>query len=107
MTGEQLRTRLDYPDWALGRLLEALAPLTPEQFTRDLGSSFRSLRDTVAHTTTKRIWSGHAPARCGAGEAHGSDRVLPVEGRAALKRAGHHLRAPGVSVVSIRFPSRI
>jgi uncharacterized damage-inducible protein DinB len=30
-------------------MLDACAALAPEQFTRDLGSSFRSVRDTLAH----------------------------------------------------------
>jgi len=30
-------------------VLDAVAPLTPEQFTRDMGNSFRSVRDTLAH----------------------------------------------------------
>jgi uncharacterized damage-inducible protein DinB len=49
MNIEDLRTFYDYNSWANHRTLESCAPLTPEQFTRDLGSSFRSLRDTLAH----------------------------------------------------------
>ena len=43
------RTLYDFNSWANRRTLEACAALTPEQFTRDLGSSFRSVRDTLAH----------------------------------------------------------
>ncbi|HXJ15932.1 MAG TPA: DinB family protein [Candidatus Polarisedimenticolia bacterium] len=43
------RTLYDFNSWANRRTLEASAALTPEQFTRDLGSSFRSVRDTLAH----------------------------------------------------------
>ena len=49
MTFEDLRTLLDYHYWARDRLLAALDPLSPEEFTRDLGSSFKSIRDTAAH----------------------------------------------------------
>lgn len=49
MTLQDLRALLDYHYWARDRLLDALEPLRPEQFTRDLGSSFTSIRDTVAH----------------------------------------------------------
>jgi uncharacterized damage-inducible protein DinB len=49
MTFEDLRTLLDYHYWARDRVLAAVEPLTQEQFTRDLGSSFRSIRDTLAH----------------------------------------------------------
>jgi len=53
-----LRTLLDYHYWARDRLLEALEPLTPEQLARDLGSSFRSIRDTVAHIYAAE-WAWH------------------------------------------------
>jgi uncharacterized damage-inducible protein DinB len=49
MTIDDLRTMLDYHYWARDRMLDALSPLAPEQFTRDLGNSFRSIRDTVVH----------------------------------------------------------
>ena len=44
-----LRTLVDYHYWARDRLLDGVSVLTPEQFTRDMGSSFRSVRDTCAH----------------------------------------------------------
>jgi hypothetical protein len=47
MTSQDLKTLLDYHYWARDRVLAALEPLTLEQYTRDLGSSFRSVRDTV------------------------------------------------------------
>ncbi len=49
MTPEEVRLLYDYNSWANRRTLDACAPLAPEQFTRDMGSSFRSVRDTLAH----------------------------------------------------------
>ena len=49
VTPELLRTLFQYNQWADRRLLDACSPLTNEQFTRDLGSSFRSVRDTLVH----------------------------------------------------------
>jgi uncharacterized damage-inducible protein DinB len=46
---ETLRTLYEYDAWANQRMLGACAALTPEQFSRDLRSSFPSLRDTVTH----------------------------------------------------------
>jgi len=40
---------LDYHYWAQERVFEAVEPLAPEQFTRDLGNSFPSVRDTLVH----------------------------------------------------------
>lgn len=49
MTPQDVRTLIDYNYWATHRVLDAVAALTAEQFTRDLGSSFRSVRDTLSH----------------------------------------------------------
>ena len=57
---------LDYHYWARDRLLDALEPLAPEQLNRDLGSSFKSIRDTIVHTYAAEWawhsrWQGHSP----------------------------------------------
>jgi uncharacterized damage-inducible protein DinB len=49
MTLADLNVWLDYHYWARDVLLEAVAPLSSEQFTRPVESSFKSVRDTVAH----------------------------------------------------------
>jgi uncharacterized damage-inducible protein DinB len=64
---DDLRTLLDYHYWARDRVLAAAGGLTPEQFTRDLGSSFKSVRDTLAHTYSAewawyQRWRGTPPA---------------------------------------------
>ena len=61
-----LRLLIDYHYWARDRVLDASAALTPAQFTRDLGSSFRSVRDTLAHLYSaewawRERWRGHSP----------------------------------------------
>jgi uncharacterized damage-inducible protein DinB len=49
MTREQLRLLFSYNQWANRRVIEACAALTEEQFVKELGSSFSSVRDTLAH----------------------------------------------------------
>ncbi|HKW89949.1 MAG TPA: DinB family protein [Candidatus Acidoferrales bacterium] len=49
MTLEEVRTLYDFNAWANHRVLDACAPLTPEQFSRDLKSSFPSVRATLEH----------------------------------------------------------
>ncbi len=49
MNLQDLRTLLDFHYWARDRVLDAVGALTPEQFTRDMGSSFSSIRDTLVH----------------------------------------------------------
>jgi uncharacterized damage-inducible protein DinB len=66
MNLQDLRTLLDYHCWARDRVLAAAEALTPEQFTRDMGSSFRSVRDTLVHTYSAEWawcsrWQGTSP----------------------------------------------
>jgi len=66
MTVQDLQTMLDYHYWARDRLLDAVAALTPEQYTRDLGSSFKSIRETVTHIYAAEWawyerWRGRSP----------------------------------------------
>ncbi len=57
MTPEQVRLLFDYNAWANHRVLDSCAPLTVEQFTRPLGSSFSSVRDTLVHIVgTEWVW---------------------------------------------------
>jgi uncharacterized damage-inducible protein DinB len=58
MTCDDLRLLIDYHYWARDRVLDAVAALTPEQFMQPLGSSFSSVRDTIAHICdAERIWT--------------------------------------------------
>lgn len=49
MNFQDLNTLLDYHYWARDRML-AVEQLTPDQYTRDLGNSSKSVRDMVVHT---------------------------------------------------------
>jgi len=49
MTLQDLRTLLDYHYWARDRMFAALEALPQDAYTKDLGNSFRSVRDTVVH----------------------------------------------------------
>jgi uncharacterized damage-inducible protein DinB len=49
MTPEEVGLLYDFNAWANHRSMEAASALTPEQFTKPLGSSFSSVRDTLAH----------------------------------------------------------
>ena len=67
MSPEEIRQLYDYNAWANRRAMEAAAALTPEQFTKPLGSSFSSVRDTLAHIYgAEWVWlerfQGRSPA---------------------------------------------
>jgi uncharacterized damage-inducible protein DinB len=49
MTKDDIDLVYEYDRWANNRVLQAVAALSAEQFTQDLGGSFRSVRDTLVH----------------------------------------------------------
>jgi uncharacterized damage-inducible protein DinB len=66
MNAEDFRNLYEYNSWANRRVLDSCAALSPEQFTRDLGSSFKSVRDTLAHIMGAEWiwlerWHGRSP----------------------------------------------
>jgi len=66
MTRNEVQSLIDYNYWARDRLLDAVGQLTPEQFTRDMGNSFGSVRDMLAHLHAAEWvwysrWQGTSP----------------------------------------------
>jgi len=66
MTREDAINLVDYHYWARDRTLEGVGVLTPEQYTRDLASSFTSVRDTLVHMYGAELtwylrWVGTSP----------------------------------------------
>lgn len=49
MNKDDIQLLYEYDRWANNTVLERVAALSNEQFTRDLGGSFRSVRDTLLH----------------------------------------------------------
>jgi uncharacterized damage-inducible protein DinB len=49
MSPEEIRLLYDYNAWANQRALDSATGLTPENLIKPLGSSFSSVRDTLAH----------------------------------------------------------
>jgi uncharacterized damage-inducible protein DinB len=55
-----------YNSWANEEVLSAVSRASPADFTRDLGSSYRSIRDTLTHVVWSewiwlRRWKGTSP----------------------------------------------
>jgi uncharacterized damage-inducible protein DinB len=66
VTSTDIRTLLDYHYWALDRMLDAVAAVSNDDFTAARGSSFSSMRDTLAHTYFAEWawysrWRGQSP----------------------------------------------
>jgi uncharacterized damage-inducible protein DinB len=49
MTPAEMRILYDYNAWANRRAMEAASKLSAEEFLKPMGSSFSSVRDTLAH----------------------------------------------------------
>jgi uncharacterized damage-inducible protein DinB len=66
MTLTELRTWFDYIYWARDRVLNVMADISQEEFSRDLGSSHPSIHETCVHMIgSERLWlarwQGHSP----------------------------------------------
>ncbi len=66
MSKDEIQLLYEYDRWANHRVLQAASTLTPGQFTRDLGGSFPSVRDTLVHIVGSEwgwltIWNEPAP----------------------------------------------
>jgi uncharacterized damage-inducible protein DinB len=69
MTKEDIQLLYECDRWADNRVLRAVSTLSPEQFTRDLGGRFRSVRDALVHIIASEwgwvtYWNGAVPYRC-------------------------------------------
>ncbi|HEY8183574.1 MAG TPA: DinB family protein [Thermoanaerobaculia bacterium] len=66
MTADDIRTLYKYNRWANHRITAACRPLDADAFTRNLGNSFGSIRDTLVHTLWAEWiwlerWQGQSP----------------------------------------------
>ncbi|MEO7647845.1 MAG: DinB family protein [Gemmatimonadaceae bacterium] len=67
MQAADIRSLFAYNEWANARIFSAAGELDLEVFTAPRGSSFSSIRDTVAHIVTSewiwlRRWRGESPS---------------------------------------------
>ena len=74
MNCDEIRLLYDYNSWANAGTLEACGALDLELLTRDLASSHRSVRDTLAHIMGAEWvwlerWNGRVPTALPAGES--------------------------------------
>jgi len=73
-----VRDHLEYSAWASRRLVDAAAILSPEELTRDFGTSDRSVLGTLAHTFgADRVWLARMTGRPQRGLSD-ADRELPA-----------------------------
>ena len=61
-----MEKQFEYDRWANARMLGVVAGLSPEAFLKDLGSSFGSIRNTLAHILSAEWawlerWNGTSP----------------------------------------------
>ena len=68
MNANDIRLLLDYHYWARDRVLDAAGEISTDDFTAPRGSSFSSMRDTLAHTYFAEWawysrWQGESPSK--------------------------------------------
>jgi uncharacterized damage-inducible protein DinB len=66
MNKKDIQLLYEYNRWANARILEAVSTLKAEQFTQNLESSHRSVRDTLVHIISgewiwQKRWQGQSP----------------------------------------------
>lgn len=70
MTRTDIELLFEYDRWANKRVFDAVATLSAEQFPRDLGGAFRSVRDTLVHIVAGEwgwltYWKEASPSAAG------------------------------------------
>jgi len=86
VTPDLLRTLFQFNLWADQRMLDACSKLAEEQFTRNLGSSFGSVRDTLAHLYgAEWVWNERIEGRSPTALVSGSTFPDYVTMRAKLE----------------------
>ena len=57
MTQKEIQLLFDYDNWGDKKILEAITPLTEDQYKKDLGSSFGGIHGTLVHIlSANRVW---------------------------------------------------
>jgi uncharacterized damage-inducible protein DinB len=59
MTQKEIQLLFDYDQWGDIKILEAVAPMSQDQLSKDLGSSFGGIQGTLVHIlSANRVWLG-------------------------------------------------
>src|SRR5215472_17645778 len=67
MTKDEIRLLYEYDRWANDRVVQYVSAITPQQFTRDLGGAFQSVRHTLVHIVAGewiwlQYWKAESPS---------------------------------------------
>jgi uncharacterized damage-inducible protein DinB len=108
MTREDALNLVDYHYWARDRILDAVEVLTPEQYAKDLASSFTSVRATLVHVygaewNWYQRWVGTSPT----GFPDGTLFPDVTSIRAAWREQEHKLRLLVSSLASANELDRV
>ena len=103
-----VRDLLEYHTWATKRLFDALAPLSTEEYKRDLKGSFGSIHGTLAHMVGAEElwlarWKGQTPATMLKGDDVGSLAEL----RAIWERVEAEVRAYVAGLTDAKLGSQV
>jgi uncharacterized damage-inducible protein DinB len=108
MNYQELDALLDYHYWAQQRMFDALELLSPEQWTRPLESSFKSIRDTAVHIWgAEKVWcarwKGVSPSGLQSSDAFPTAHSLRIASRELEGEVRGVVREVGAQGVDRRF----
>ena len=108
MNYEDLELLVDYHYWAQARMFDALERLSPEQWTRPIESSFKSIRDTAVHVWgAEKVWcsrwQGVSPSGIQSSEAFPSANSLRSASQELEREVRSIIREIGMQDVERRF----
>ena len=90
MDMKTIRLLWDYTKWADARAFEAVSKLAPDAYLKDMGSSMKSVRDTMVHIVSAQWiwlsrWKGTSPKAMWSAADHPA--ALPLRERQAALHA--------------------
>jgi uncharacterized damage-inducible protein DinB len=97
MTKDDIQLLFEYDRWANNRVLQAVSPLSEEQFIRDLRGSFCSVRDTLIHIIAGEwLWLSYWKA-----PSHSPEVIAEL--RAQRDTHIHPNRLPDIASVRLKW----
>jgi uncharacterized damage-inducible protein DinB len=117
MDVKSVQALYEYNRWANAKVFQAVSSLTGDQFVKDLGSSYPSLRDTLTHIVCcewgwLERWKGISPKSAWDPADFPSAKALAADGSRREPfhlppRPSHHPASPGRGQTCRHRPARL
>ncbi len=96
MKPDEIVALTEFNFWADRRVLDAVEALTPEQLTKEMGSSYSSVKDTLAHIVgVEWVWlerlQGRSPSAIAPGQEYSDLAALRARWEEIEKNFGEYM----------------